>query len=82
MKKLKIAVFAIVAGIVAAIMVPGSSTSTDTVKNEPEPIVETHHSTTNNISQTNQTDRGKATYYGTEWFKDSSNYIWDGWKIK
>lgn len=24
----------------------------------------------------------RAVNQGVDWFKDSSNYIWDGWKIK
>ena len=43
-------------------------------------IVETYNPT-NSIPQlsTNQVDRGNP---NLNWFKDSSNYIWDGWKIK
>ncbi len=30
------------------------------------------------ISETNRV----GTTHNVDWFKDSSNYIWDGWKIK
>jgi hypothetical protein len=36
---------------------------------------------TNSITSTNAVDRAKP-QYNLDWFKDSSNYIWDGWKIK
>lgn len=37
---------------------------------EPVPIV---------LIQTNQVDRAGQ---NVDWFKNTSNYIWDGWKIK
>lgn len=43
-----------------------------------EQVVETP--ATNSIqSATNTFDRSNS---NLDWFKDSSNYIWDGWKIK
>lgn len=32
-------------------------------------------------SVTNAVDRAKQ-QYNVDWFKDSSNYIWDGWKLR
>lgn len=32
--------------------------------------------------QTNSVDRAKNSQYNLDWFKQGSNYIWDGWKIK
>jgi len=29
-----------------------------------------------------ETNRATKTTYNVDWFKDNSNYIWDGWKIK
>jgi hypothetical protein len=34
---------------------------------------------TNSIPETNAVDRANPQF---DWFKNSSNYIWDGWKIK
>lgn len=34
---------------------------------------------TNSIPETNAVDRAS---YNFDWFKNNSNYIWDGWKIK
>jgi len=46
-------------------------------------LVETNILETN-ILETNilETNRAGATKHNVEWFKDNSNYIWDGWKIK
>ena len=41
--------------------------------NNPTNVVETLQAETN---------RATTTTYKVDWFKDSSNYIWDGWKIK
>ena len=29
-----------------------------------------------------ETNRTSSSGHQVDWFKDSSNYIWDGWKIK
>lgn len=29
-----------------------------------------------------ETNRATSTSQNVDWFKDNSNYIWDGWKIK
>ena len=34
---------------------------------------------TNSIPETNSVDRANPQF---DWFKNSSNYIWDDWKIK
>ena len=38
--------------------------------------------TTNAIVQVVETNRTSTTTQQVDWFKDNSNYIWDGWKIK
>ena len=38
---------------------------------------------TNDVhSATNTNDRGNNNTIKVDWFKDNSDYIWDGWKIK
>ena len=41
--------------------------------------------TTNSVSVSAsniETNRATSTSQNVDWFKDNSNYIWDGWKIK
>ena len=51
---------------------------------EPEKPQQIYMVETNSIpeSATNNMERGKAQTPNTSLFKDSSNYVWDGWKIK
>ena len=45
------------------------------------PDVEEH--TTNSVLATSIAETNRAsTISNADWFKDNSNYIWDGWKIK
>lgn len=52
---------------------------TDTIPDKPkqETVVVV---STNSVPFTNSTDRAGTS--NLDWFKNSSNYIWDGWKIK
>ena len=50
--------------------------------NDPEPPKqEIIVVSTNALQSTNAVDRAKP-QYNVDWFKNNSNYIWDGWKIK
>ena len=79
----KCGIFSLLLVIAGAITVPfmgGDVSSQNKIEqtNAVE-VVETFNPTNSVPSSTNQVDRASP---NTSWFKDSSNYIWDGWKIK
>ena len=49
----------------------------------PEPvIIQQTNSIPSYLERTNQTDRGTTNNKNLDWFKNTSDYVWDGWKIK
>lgn len=52
----------------------GTTTQTNVVQ-----VVDVQTNAIDNAASTNATERGNQ---NLNWFKDNSNYIWDGWKIK
>ena len=65
--------------VIAAIVIPTQfQDKQKKIEPEPAPIVQVCN--TNSVfSATNQVERAGQ---NLDWFKNTSNYIWDGWKIK
>jgi hypothetical protein len=84
--KLKSAIATFIAILAGTCIIPFLNTytpQTEIEENKPAITVqvETNAATNVTFNATNALDRGK-TSVNVDWFKDGSNYIWDGWKIK
>lgn len=66
--------------VIAAVIIPTQfQDKQKKVEPEPTPIVQVCDTTNSVFSATNQVERAGQ---NLDWFKNSSNYIWDDWKIK
>ena len=78
----KTSLAAFLAILAGTCVIPFVTMNWDNTKVPEPPKAEIQVVSTNSLQSTNLVDRAAKPQQNVDWFKDSSKYIWDDWKIK